>query len=222
VNRAPAAVVARNLLRTPGRPFLEYLWIEEDTVNGNQVRTVPTAQLPLAHTVALHGDPQDRPDNQGRIDRIRGVRVSVTATNGLSGAREVRRSATRVVQLANAGISALQACGEPPVAGLALGANPVALPGGSVRVDLSWNAAPDETGGERDVLRYVIWRRVSGTTNWGDPYLSVSSGINAYQYRDEQVVGGVRYDYAIASQDCTPSLSPLATTVNIQVPLPLP
>jgi hypothetical protein len=127
-----------------------------------------------------------------------------------------------VVRLANAGISALQACGEPPVAGAVLSATPVALPGGSVRVDLAWSAAPDESGGERDVLRYVIWRRVSGTTDWGDPYLSVSSGVTAYQYRDEQVVGGVRYDYAIASQDCTPSLSPLAPTVGIQVPLPLP
>jgi len=222
VNRAPAAVVARNLLRTPGRPFLEYLWIEDDAAAGSQVRAVPAARLPLTHSVPLHGDPLDRPDSLGRIDRVRGVRVSLTATNGLSGAREVRRAATRVVRLANAGISALQACGEAPVSGSALSAVPVALPGGSVRVDLSWNAAPDETGGERDILRYVIWRRVNGSTDWGDPYLSVSSGLGAYQYRDEAVVPGTRYDYAIASQDCTPSLSPLAATFGIQVPLPLP
>ncbi|HEU4454430.1 MAG TPA: prepilin-type N-terminal cleavage/methylation domain-containing protein [Longimicrobium sp.] len=222
VNRAPAAVVARNLLRTPGRPFLEYLWIEEDAAAGSQVRVVPAARLPLAHTVPLHGDPLDRPDSLGRIDRVRGVRVSLTATNGLSGNREVRRAATRVVRLANAGVSALQSCGEAPVSGGALAAVPVALPGGVVRVNLAWSAAPDESAGERDVLRYVIWRRASGTPDWGDPYLSVSSGLAVYEYRDEQVVPGTRYDYAIASQDCTPSLSPLAATLGVQVPLPLP
>jgi type II secretory pathway pseudopilin PulG len=217
-NGTAPAVVARGLLRTPGRPFFEYLWIVDDPAQGSVVRTVPAGLVPLAHTVPIHGAPLDRPDSLGMIDRIRGVRVSLTATDGATGARELRRSATRVIRLANAGAASLQSCGEPPVSGAAMSATPFISADGSPMVRLRWSAGPDDSGGERDVLRYVIWRRLSGAGDWGDPYVSVSSGLGVYEYTDEAVAFGARYDYAVASQDCTPSLSALAATLNVQVP----
>lgn len=217
-NGTAPAVVARGLLRTPGRPFLEYLWVEDDSVQGSVVRAVPAAFVPLAHTVPLHGAREDRPDSLGRIDRVRGVRVSVTATNGAPGAREIRRSATRVIRLANAGAATLQSCGEPPVSGAPMSAAAIVRPDGSAEVRLAWSAAPDDAGGERDVLRYVIWRRVSGSGDWGDPYVSVPSGLGVYEFADEAVEAGTRYDYAVASQDCTPSLSGLVATTGVLVP----
>jgi hypothetical protein len=146
------------------------------------------------------------------------VRVNLTATNGLSGAREVRRATSRAVRLANAGVAALQSCGDPPVGGGALTATPLAFPDGRRWVELAWSAAADESGGERDILRYVIWRRVSGSgSDWGDPFVSVPSGNASYTYVDEQPVPGTRYDYALAAQDCTPSLSPLSAATGVLV-----
>ena len=218
VNRQPPGVVARNLLRTPGRPFLEYLR-EVDTSAGKVVQAVPAASLPLRHSVKIHGAPADT-GAAAAIDRVRGVRLTVTATNGLAGTREQRRTATRTVRMANAGMAVLQLCGEEPAFGSALTAFGVVLPDGSPAVELRWSAAADEAAGEEDVLRYLIWRRRTGESEWGDPYLSIPAGRPAYAYVDEAVTPGTSYDYGIAAQDCSPSLSGRAEAGGVAAPIP--
>lgn len=212
VNRGTPSVVARNLLRTTGVPFLEYLYPRD---NAGSTQTIDRfSGIELAHTAPIHGKRDGaRPDTgqAARIDLIRGVRVNVTATDGVVGARERKRSVSRTILLTNAGVAALESCGDAPQMGGLLLATPSA-PGLPPTVTLRWPAAVDETGGEQDVLRYVIWKRAAGSTDWGPPFVSVPSGLANYVYDDAQVQPGGSYEYAIAAQDCTPSLSPQSTT----------
>ena len=85
-------------------------------------------------------------------------------------------------------------------------------------VRLSWTPATDETTGEMDVIRYVLYRReVPNGGAWGDPFLSIPAGAGSYTYDDASVTADSTYQYAHAAQDCTPSLSPLSTSVEVTV-----
>ncbi|HEU4562060.1 MAG TPA: prepilin-type N-terminal cleavage/methylation domain-containing protein [Longimicrobium sp.] len=208
VNAGQPAVVARNLLRTPGLPFLEYLY-PRDSVGATQT-IARFSGIVLTHAAPVHGRRDGVAPDTGaaaRIDLVRGVRVNLTATDGTVDARERRRSVSRTILLPNAGVAALESCGEPPQMGSALTATPSA-PGFPPQVTLAWNAATDERAGEQDVLRYVIWKRERGAADWGPPYVSVPSGNANYVYMDTQVQPARIYDYAIVAQDCTPSISP--------------
>lgn len=207
VNAGTPAVVARNLLRTAGRPFFEYLYVLEQDTAPAIVSVYSNRQL--THSAPVHGRLDGaRPDTGAvaEIDRIRGVRVNVTATDGTTGATERKRSVSRVILLPNAGVTRLESCGEVPQLGTGFTATPSVL-FAPPSVTLRWNAATDEAGGEKDVMRYIVWKRVNGATEWGPPFVSIPSGLASYVYVDDQVVSGTSYQYAIAAQDCTPSES---------------
>src|SRR5690606_23467426 len=119
-----------------------------------------------------------------RIDSVRAVQVAFAITNGRSGADERITQVRRLFRLPNAGLASRRTCGDAPLFGSALTTQLVTLPGGASAVELSWPAGTDETGGEGDVIRYVLWRRVVGAAQWGDPYLSVPAGNASYLYQD--------------------------------------
>jgi len=106
------------------------------------------------------------------------------------------------------------------VSGIVLGAAIVILPTGEPVVQLTWNPATDENSGEKDVVRYVIWRRRLADPPFTDmdPYISIPAGQPNYVYQDEDVASGDIFFYAVAAQDCTPSLSPLSTAGPVAVP----
>jgi hypothetical protein len=86
-------------------------------------------------------------------------------------------------------------------------------------VDLAWNAATDETGGEKDVQRYVIWRRLNTELAFGDPYLSIPpAGLATYGHTDRDVVSGSTYIYGLAAQDCTPLTSTRVESFQVNIP----
>ncbi|HYH79744.1 MAG TPA: prepilin-type N-terminal cleavage/methylation domain-containing protein [Longimicrobium sp.] len=208
VNRGDPAVVARNLLRTPGVPFFEYLYPQD---HPNASTTIERwSNVELTHSVPRHGAAVDT-GAAARIDRVRGVRVNLTATDGTTGPRERRRSVSRTILLPNAGVAMLESCGEMPQLGTTLQATPSPA-GDPPQVTLQWTAAVDERAGEEDVLRYVVWKRPTLAATWGPPYVSIPAGLPAYTYVDTQVQPGQGYDYAIAAQDCTPSMSAQSTT----------
>jgi hypothetical protein len=100
-----------------------------------------------------------------------------------------------------------------------LGAQLVDLGGGDYVARLAWSAAVDETAGERDVARYVIYRQsVPVGSDWGDPYVSIPAGLAAYSFDDRVVALGATYQYALAAQDCSPALSSLVTSPLVVVP----
>jgi prepilin-type N-terminal cleavage/methylation domain-containing protein len=217
VNSQAPSLIARNLLQTPGVPFFQYYRLRTPNNAAAYIAAVPNAELPLVHSVSFHLSPADT-GAAARIDSLRGVQISFTATNGLTGASERRAPLTRLVRLPNAGLATRRTCGDAPIFGSALVASPVTLMGGDPAIRLTWNAAIDETGGERDVVRYVLWRRVAGDPTWGDPYRSVPAGSASYTWDDQAVVTGTIYEYALAAQDCTPSQSTMSLAGPVVAP----
>jgi prepilin-type N-terminal cleavage/methylation domain-containing protein len=206
VNRQPPELITRNVLKTTGQRFFQY-FRAIPTGNGRP-QAVPVAQLPLRHTVPIHHAPADT-GAAAVIDFVRGVRIQYTVTNGQSGSEERRRAISRLVALPSSGQQPRKSCGDEPILGAPLNATAVVLEDGTGAIELTWDAAVDEFGGEEDVVRYVLWRRNSGS--WGDPFLGLAAGQASYTYNDRDVSVGVAYEYALSAQDCTPALSARAT-----------
>ncbi len=213
VNTLPPELVARNLLKTPGQEFFQY----HRLVMPLAIAAVPNATLPLRHTVKMHGAVSDT-GLAARVDSIRGIRLSLTGTNGMTGARERRRTVERFIRMPNAGLAEKKTCGDEPILGVVLGTALTVGATGSPQVTLTWPRATDESGGEDDVVRYVIWRREAANPDFGEPYQSIPAGQVTYVFNDEVVVSGKTYYYALAAQDCTPKLSTRATAGPVTIP----
>lgn len=216
VNTQAPELVSRNLLHAPGVPFFRFFRQVVPAGGGdNTIEPVPDASLPLWHSVPIHLTLADT-GLAARIDSVRGVQVTFAVTNGLSGAAERRRSLSRYIRFPNVGLASKKTCGDEPILGTPLTAAWNATGGG---VDLTWNAAVDELAGERDVERYVIWRRLASDVAWGDPHVSLSPAATpTYLFTDQGVTSGARYVYALAAQDCTPSNSTLAVSAPVDIP----
>jgi hypothetical protein len=107
-------------------------------------------------------------------------------------------------------------CGRPPIFGQGVTATYSALP--TPGVTLSFGAATDQSGGERDAVRYVIWRREVGVPDWGDPHLTLGPNGTSYAVRDNGVVSGRQYEYQVAVQDCTPNVSAPSVSNSVVIP----
>ena len=215
VNNQPPELLARNLLSLDGEPFFRYFIQRNFPSSPPVVDSIATTDLPLIHLSHRHGSSADT-GRSALADSVRAVRVSLRATNGRTGEFERTAELTRVVRLPNAGLSLIKTCGDEPIMTGTLLATPTVTAGGRPAVDLSWGTSVDEGSGEKDVVRYVIWRRIVGQPDWGDPLLSIPAGQPGYQYQDATVEPGL-YQYAVAAQDCTPSLSSLVTSVAVVV-----
>ncbi|HEX7051061.1 MAG TPA: prepilin-type N-terminal cleavage/methylation domain-containing protein [Longimicrobiales bacterium] len=218
VNDAAMEIVARNLLRTDSLPFFEYVRIVAPPDTQAWLEDIAADDLPLAHAAPIHGSPTDT----GRlavIDSIRAVRVHFTATNGMTGEDERTGAISRLIRLRNAGLAAPRTCGDEPLMTTSIAAVPVTIAGtGESAIELSWDPVADDGHGEGDVVRYVLWKRTATEVEWGDPFMSLPAGETSYLYVDPRVEPGVTYTYALAAQDCTPSLSGLTASSPVTVP----
>lgn len=217
VNALEPEVVSRSLYRIAGVPFFSYSEVGEDTLS-SQLSTVPASALPLRHSIPLHGAAADS-GTVGRIDRIRAVRVAFSSGSGAPAPREQTREVRRVVWMPNLGRTVVHTCGSAPI--FASSVSVAQTPGKSELV-VSWNRSLDDGGGERDVVRYAIFRRQAPATDWGEPYFSIPAGKSSYSYADQVVADGETYSYAVAAQDCTPSMSSISTSGAITVAPPSP
>jgi len=205
VNDQPPDMVARNILRASGNlPFFTYTRRVTPVSGAAYVEAVPQNQLPLQHQRVFHNAPNDT-GTLAAIDRLRAVRVNFRVTDAHPASERIY-TATRTIWFPNAGQVMKQTCGDEPIIG---SISPLAqhttyndLPA----IRLTWSPAVDEAGGERDVVRYVIYRHTTPGPV-GDPFLSIPAGMASYTYYDTDIVPGVLYYYSIAAQDCTPALS---------------
>jgi hypothetical protein len=214
VNHGDPELIARNLTRVPGLPFFRYMAISEPA-GGLRLDSIPDNQLPLRHTARRHGSPADSASS-ARTDSIRGVRVSLRSVGTNVDGYTPEVQATRMVRFPNSGLAALQTCGGSPLSGIA----PVAVfevVDGQPQIRITWPQAIDEAGGEEDVVRYVLWKRV-GAVAWGDPFRSIPAGAANYTTVDGDIESGQAIQYALAAQDCTPALSGLSTSAFVLVP----
>lgn len=227
VNNNTAETVIRNIYQTTGKQFYRY-WYKRIPASGSSnasLDTVPASWMPVRHSVAIHGDVADT-GVAARVDSLAMVEVNFTVTNGQSGTSQRTRAINFMVPLPNNGIKKVTSCGGSPIFGSAVTAawqiNTLASPPDTF-MNVSWSQAVDETGGERDVTGYVIWRRQVGATTWGNPIAVVPSGDPTPSYADEDLTvhPGVTpaFQYAVAAEDCTPSFSTQAiATANVTYP----
>ena len=216
VNGGPPDMVSRNIIGSPTTVYFDYYRLA--SVAGTlSIDSLPAARLPLVHTVPIHLAPADT-GAAAVIDSIRGIRVTFTVTNGLSGAAERRYTLVRFMELPNIGIASRRTCGDAPILGTALTASSITQTDGTPAVRLAWNAATDEYAGEKDVVQYVIWRKRITDLTWGTPYLSLPAGSPTYLYDDAAVTSGATYQYQLAAADCTPSSSPTTTSAAVTIP----
>ncbi len=211
VNNLAPQLVASDLLQAGSEPFFRYYKYSE-----NAIDSILAGTLPIYHSVAMHGSPADT-GVVALVDSIRAVRVTLTATNGRTGDQERTATLTRLIRLPNVGFGTLETCGSPPILGGNLSATVVSVDG-APGVSLAWAKATDEGGGENDVVRYVLYRRLATESDYEEPYLSIPAGDANYTYVDMDVEAGEQYLYALAAQDCTPTLSSLSTSVGATIP----
>jgi len=205
VNNDPPNVVARNLLPYPSRPFFQ--WLRTDAAG--VLQSVTAASLPWRHSNPIHGSLTDT-GAVANIDSIRAVRVNVQSTNGLTGSKEIRRLLVTTVRIPNAGLTKQRSCGDLPIFTSAVG-RAVIGSGGSAFVRLTWSPATDETAGEKDVERYLIYRRLTAGV-FDDALAQVPAGQASYQYDDPTVIQGDDYTYGVTALDCTPLESSLRSS----------
>jgi len=223
VNANPPEVLVRNVIRDSiNLPFFRYFKLRVAAAGQLPALVqVPNGEVPMAHTLAVHGNTADLSPNS-RIDSLRAVLVSFRVTTGETGPLERTERISMTIPLPNMGLKQLKICGSQPVFGQPLLAV-FDTTGGVDKVNLTWIRAFDEIAGERDVIRYTLWRRKINpppAEAYGDPLTSVSAGFPNYLYVDAQnVERDVTYEYRIAAQDCSPKLSTgVLTTVQTTIP----
>lgn len=220
VNGQPPERLVRNVLRdSTNLPFFRYYKLRVPGPGLLPVTTlVPTAELPMSHNIPGHGTTAD---GGAPIDSLRAVLVSYIITNGQTGTRERQQRISVTIPLPNMGLKELKICGAAPVFGQALTAG-YDNSTGADRVLLSWNRSFDENLGERDVVRYVLWRRDVAEPDWSDPLTAIpAADLPNYTYADAQdLVKGTTYEYRLSAQDCTPRLSASSTSGPVTIPGP--
>jgi prepilin-type N-terminal cleavage/methylation domain-containing protein len=206
VNAMPVDTLARGMMLDGVTPPFTYQIINA----ANAVVDVPASSLPAFH-VAVHGSPSDT-GSSSITDDIRFVKVHLIGSFIERDGGVSRRPADASIRLLNAGLLNHATCGEPPVFGQA-----VAATASAGQVQLKWNRASDEGSGEKDVEKYVIYRRpVPGA--FGDPLASIPAGQVNYIFTDTQVSSTNVFVYAVVAEDCGGQFSPLASSNQVTVP----
>jgi len=204
-------IVARNLEPFPGRPFFD--WLQTDTI-GN-LFTVAAANLPMRHSVPIHGALGDT-GVAARIDSVRAVRVNLYATNGMTGTQQIVREMVTTIRIPNAGLTKQRSCGDQPIFGKTVTATQTGV-AGAPAITLTWSPATDETAGEKDVEKYVIYRRTLAGT-FDDALQSIPAGQASYTFTDTALLDDSTYVYQVTALDCTPLESTPSTTASVLTP----
>jgi type II secretory pathway pseudopilin PulG len=219
VNNNAPDVVARNILAYPGHAFFE--WLRTDTLGNlvqvNAAGASPYPALPWRHVTPIHGSLADTAALGAYIDSIRAVRVYFNTTNGKSGADEIIRSMTYTVRIPNAGLTKQRSCGDQPIFGQTVTATLMGTAAAPI-VRLTWPRGTDESGGERDIERYIIYRRSASVSAFDDALQSLPAGQSSYSFDDPTVKNDSSYVYGVTALDCTPLESSASVTTAVTIP----
>jgi prepilin-type N-terminal cleavage/methylation domain-containing protein len=212
VNAAAPRVVARGIRFNPTDTVFQY-YRTNDT---GAVSLISASQLPLYHSVPIHGSLADT-GAFALIDSIRSVRVRFTAVFHDPRHGDVLRPIQTTIRLLNAGLVNRTTCGNAPL-GVSVAVTTSMAGASSPFVKLTWAASLDDGSGENDVDRYAIYRGPAGTTTFVQPLASIPAGASSYTYIDSDVQSGDHWVYGVAAQDCTPLSSAVYRTATVFVP----
>ncbi len=217
VNAKPAHVVARGIIYNPGDTIFHYF--KSDSL-GN-LTEIPPSALPIIHTAPIHGAQADT-GKSALTDSIREVRVQFTSVFHDARKNQAQlRQQRATIHLMNAGLLHHTTCGNPPLAPGSVTTSVTAANGTTVPqtyVTVTWTKSVDDGAGEKDVIRYALYRRLSSVTTYDEPFASVPAGGASYSFSDFDVVSGQTWVYAVAAVDCTPATSPTTESSSVAIP----
>lgn len=206
VNNGPVTLVARGINIPAGQSLFQYTRVD----SAGSIVTIPSGQLPLYWDTS-----------GGRADSIRTVTLNVKGVfrgyNLQNKATTYTRSVVSQTALANIGLAQRTSCGDVPLnPGTPVAA--LVMIGGVTRVQVTWTASNDEASGEKDVQRYVLFRRIVGT-GWAAPINQVGGSRSAsYMWEDFDMQSGVSFEYGVVAQDCSPANSAMRTSSAVLHP----
>jgi prepilin-type N-terminal cleavage/methylation domain-containing protein len=209
-NAANPTIVVKGIIIPVNTAVFSY--VKSDT--GGNISTITSGQLPRYHNAPIHGSPSDT-GLAAMIDSVRIVNVSLTGSYDDNRFGSRTQTLTANIRVANSGLANRLTCGETPVFGRAIS---VAVGTTPLTVTLTWNPAVDETGGERDIEQYAIFRKLPAASAFDEPFASIAAGLGSYTFIDSNINSGEQWVYGVAAMDCSPQLSPVAVTSTVNVP----
>lgn len=215
LNAQPPTLIARGIVKDSRDTMPFFTYYKTDTLS--RLQAIASTQLPLYHG-RIHGAVDDTAQF-ALPDSVRAVRVHfLTAAKDPRTGVDALRTVDVLIRLMNAGLLTRTSCGQPPYAsGMPVAVSSIA--GATPKaVRVTWVKSMDDGGGEKDIERYAIFRRLSSATSFGDPISSIPASLAAtYSFTDVGVLAGQTYVYGIAAQDCTPLLSGVTASAAVTV-----
>ena len=212
VNAMAPRVVAKGIIIPTGVSFFTYLRPDSTGV----LDSIRTASLPLYHTAPLHGSAQDT-GKLAWVDSIRVVRVLAEGLYHDPAKGDIIRKVQSSTKLINAGMVRSTMCGDPPLPATGALATPLPTALAPTSVRITWAASIDQDNGEKDVARYMLFKRKVGDPDWGEPIASMAASPATYTLDDTNLKPG-DWEWSVVAQDCSPANSPLNSTAIVHVP----
>jgi len=211
VNAQPAHIVAKGIIIPSGVAFFTYLRPDSTGV----LDSIRTNKLPLFH-VPIHGAANDT-GGSAWTDSIRVVKILAQGLYHDPVKGDIIRKVASSTKLINAGMIRSTMCGDPPLPPSGATATPWPNSLAPTKVTLAWSASIDQDNGEKDVERYMVFKRLVGDPDWGEPIASLPASPATYSLDDTDLTTG-NWEYAIVAQDCSPSNSPADNAGSVNVP----
>jgi type II secretory pathway component PulJ len=210
VNNLPQRLVAKGIIVPAGTNFFQYM--KPNSTGG--LDSIKAASLPVFHTAPIHGSPADT-GTSALTDSIRVVRMTVTGLYNDPDKGAIMKTVVSSTKLLNAGMSRSTVCGDKPIAVTTA----VAIPFPFIhptKVTISWTKSLDQDAGEKDVGRYMVFKRSTASSDWGNPIADIAASQNTYSLDDTTLPLG-NWVYGIIAQDCSPANSAITPTNPVSV-----
>jgi type II secretory pathway component PulJ len=211
VNNLPRRLVAKGIIVPAGTNFFQYM--KPNSTGG--LDSIKAAQLPIFHSAPTHGSPADT-GTSALTDSIRVVRMTVTGLYNDPDKGAIMKTVVSSTKLLNAGMSRSTVCGDLPIAVAGAAAFATGPIGHPTKVTIIWTKSLDQDAGEKDVGRYMVFKKLAASPDWGSPIADVAASQNTYTLDDVTLPPGL-WNYGIVAQDCSPANSAVTPTNSINV-----
>ena len=211
VNSLPQRLVAKGIIVPAGTNFFQYM---KPNITGG-LDSIRASKLPLFHSAPIHGSPADT-GSSALTDSIRVVRMTVTGLYNDPDKGAIMKTVVSSTKLLNAGMSRSSVCGDKPIAVVSATATPFPPVGYPTKVTITWAKSLDQDDGEKDVGRYMVFKKPAASTDWGNPIADIAASQDTYTLDDTTLPNGL-WTYGIIAQDCSPANSAVTPTNTVNV-----
>jgi type II secretory pathway component PulJ len=212
VNNLTPRLVAKGIIVPVGTNFFQYM---KPNISGG-LDSIRASKLPIFHSAPIHGSPADT-GSSALTDSIRVVRMTVTGLYNDPDKGPIMKTVVSSTKLLNAGMSRSTVCGDVPIAVTTATAVRWPFFGTPTKVTISWNSSLDQDAGEKDVGRYMVFKKLSASSDWGSPIADLAASQPFYSLDDTSLSSG-NWVYGVVAQDCSPANSSVTSTGAVNVP----